>query len=102
MQRWVNDYRIAEKIYLGYRPVLPLDVKPVGDGVFGMLMETPDADYKAQQKNKQIKNDILSEQRGALGGIDLARYVEQELRGELRSMTAWDTFKLFLKKAFRT
>jgi len=98
MERWTNDYKIAERIFLGYRPVLPLQTKVVGAGVSAVLMETPDADYKASQENRQIRNDMLS----PTGGKALERYIEQEFKIRLHLMSKWGIFKLLIGKLFRT
>lgn len=98
MERWVNDYKIAERIFMGYRPKLPLEAKPVGNGVFAILMETPNADYKAAQESKMIRNDMFSPS----GGKDLKRYVQQEVQQEIGAMSKKKLFKILVKKIFGT
>jgi hypothetical protein len=96
MKRWVNDYNIASKIYQGYRPTIPLEVKEVGQNVRAIQMEIPDADYKNNFENKQIINDIRSPN----GGLDLTSFVAQEFHVKINSKTAGWFFKIFIRKLF--
>lgn len=102
MKRWVNDYNIAETCFKGYRPVLPFETRGPGrDGVTSILMEKPDADYKADQETKMMYNDM----RSPTGGKDLERYIAQETEARINDligqMTWWDSLKLLFCKTFR-
>lgn len=96
MQRWVNDYKIADRIYAGYRPVIPFESKNVGKDTTAILMEMPDAEYKNRFEDKQIKNDVYSPG----GGIDLTRFVKQEFAIKMQYESAFWFFKVFIRKIF--
>jgi hypothetical protein len=98
MKRWVNDYKIAERVYKGYRPVIPLEIKKVSleRDDMAILMEMPDADYKSNQENNQIINDT----RSPGGGFDLTRYVQQEFRVKIMNLSAFWFLKVFIRKFF--
>ena len=96
MERWVNDYKLAERIYQGYRPVLPFEAKDVGNNTTAIKMEISDAYYKSQYEDKQIKNDIIS----PFGGKDLTNFVKTEFLIKMSNKTTFWFFKIFIKKFF--
>lgn len=99
MQRWVNDYNIAQKIMYGYRPCLPFEIKNVGADTEAMLMEKPDSDYRYAQVEKQIENDKNSPN----GGINLNQYkkdIKAEARNILNNISKWQLVKLATRKLF--
>jgi len=100
MQRWVNDYNLAEKMELGYRPVLPFMVKDVGGGTQAILLEMAEVDYRFNQTKKQIKNDRNT----PMGGSDLDNYKADlflEAQSILsRKITRWQMVTLAVRKIF--
>ncbi len=113
MQRWTNDYKIAERIIAGYRPVLPLQVqvhipgkpsiKPVVfESEVAVLLEKPDADFRADQQRKHITNDLITGEITGWDGKELYCHVRKEIAIHLRMMTKREVLKLFFRKVFKS
>jgi len=115
MERWVNDYKIVERVFFGYKPVLPLQVREAGSKaenysrtISAILMGMPDEDYATAQELKQIYNDLstLETCKGVSLFPDvevknLEEYTNKVCKTKLSQMSKLDLFKLFFRKLFR-
>ena len=91
---------MIDKIRYGYRPVLPFEIKDVRADTQAIKMEKSNADYKADQVKKQIKND----KNCGLGGKDLDKY-KNDLRAEAthiinRKISSCEFLMMSIKKLF--
>jgi len=108
MERWVNDYKIVERVFFGYKPVFPLRVKEVGPKASAILMGMPDEDYATAQELKQVCNDLSTVE--ICEGVslypdvkvkNLEEYTNRVCKTKLSQMSKLDLFKLFFRKLFR-
>ena len=102
MNRWVRDFKVVDRINLGYRPVLPFEIRQATIDSQDIKMEIPDADYKKIQFSKQVEND---KRELSFGGKDLEDYkndVNQECKSIIcYKMTKTQLFNIFIRRVFK-
>jgi len=82
MERWTNDYKIAERVRNGWKPCFPLQSKLAGEGVYATLMEISDAEYEIRQKTKMLKIDAVD---AAMRGETFGKFLYEPERRSISS-----------------